>query len=415
MAQDLETRLKGTLRGHVTLEFLTNSVHFPITNIFLEMVLEGPGFFFKPDFYTIIISALLQSFFLGRWQYIAKPRPFWGNMIGPALYSTVETAIEGADFFSGANHVAYILFSFTIGLLQELKLHTRDKVRNAIIFLENLIRTTILLVMYWIFEVLSDPQYAVFDVFMQDRSHLFIILSIVFIGIMIGLANITAQSYLSILHETATHLRQYSEWLLGKNLLSAAVTDPAALSLQRRERAVLFMDIRGFTGWSEMQPPEEVVSMLNASFEKAEMIWAKYDAIKSKFSGDEVMIVFSEEKNAAYAGLELLRDIGEFLKEYRLSVGIGIHSGTLVEGLIGSKKVKGYDVIGDTVNTAKRLCDEAAGDEMLISQNVYDVIKDCAIILNPRQILLKGKNEMIDVYSLHGIRTDESIFTAQGG
>ncbi len=414
MAGDIETRLRGTRLRDIAQEFFTNSAHFPIANIIFELLVEGPAeYFTKPDFYVITAAAAAQSTFLGSRQYAGRSRPLLGSLIGPALYTLVEGAIEGAgDFFASPSHIAYWIFSLVIGFLQELRLHLSGKPAEALTLLENLARTSILLAMYWLFEAVTEPQkYSTLAGFLADPSHVFIVTVILLLGLMVGFAHVTALSYLTILRQTASQLRLYSEWLFGRDLLSRAVTDPASLSLRRRERTVLFMDIRGFTQWSETQPPEKVVAMLNAYFEAAERVWSDSSAIKTKFTGDEVMIVFPTERAAAEAALELRRQIGPYLKQYRLSAGIGLHSGPLVEGLLGSKEVKGYDVIGDTVNTAQRLCDAAAGGEILISQAVFAALGRPASVLEPRQIMVKGKSEPLIVYPLQELRDEAQLDT----
>lgn len=404
MAQDLEARLKGTRWGHVTLEFFTNSAHFPIANLFLELLKEGPAIFLKPDVYTIALAALVQAVYLGTREYEGRPRPLIGNLIGPLIYTVIEMSLEGRVFFATGNHVAYLSFGLIIGMLQEARLHAAGWVGSALLVGENIVRVSIILVMYWIFEAADSPKYASFAGFVSDGSHVFIILALIFLGSMLGLAKVNAQAYLSILRETAHQLKRYSEWFLGKDILHSAVADPSALSIQRRERTVLFMDIRGFTGWSETRRPEEVVDMLNEFFERSENIWERFNAIKTKFTGDEIMLVFAAEKDAALAGLGLIRENAPHLRKFGLAAGIGIHTGVLVEGLIGSKEVKGYDVIGDTVNTAKRICDNAAGGELLVSGGVLRALGERAVIQRSQQISMKGKTEPIEVYSLEDVR-----------
>ncbi len=335
--QDLEARLKGTRWEHVTLEFFTNSAHFPIANLFLELLKEGPDIFLKPDVYTIVLAALVQAVYLGTREYEGRPRPFIGNLIGPLIYTVIEISLEGWAFFTTGNHLAYLSFGLVIGLLQEARFRTRGWVSSTILVGENIVRANILVVMYWIIEATDNPKYATLSGFLSDGSHIFIILAMAFLGSMLGLANVHAQAYLSILRETAQQLKRYSEWFLGKDILHSAVSDPSALSIQRRERTVLFMDIRGFTGWSETQRPEEVVDMLNGFFERSENIWERFNAIKTKFTGDEIMLVFAAERDAALAGLGLIRENAPHLRKFGLAAGIGIHTGVLVEGLIGSK------------------------------------------------------------------------------
>ncbi len=188
-------------------------------------------------------------------------------------------------------------------------------------------------------------------------------------------------------------MEKYSEWLLGRNLLSAAISNSGHLALKRKQRAVMFMDICGFTHWSEDRTPEVVVNMLNTYFERAKQVWKTSDVIKIKYTADEVMAIFPTSESAVKSALLLNNLVGDFLHEYRLSAGIGIHQGNLVEDLIGSKDIKMYDVIGDTVNTAKRICDQAQGDEVLISEDVYLVLESALNIATPRQISAKGKTE----------------------
>jgi len=288
MKTELESRLQGTRWGYITAEFITNSAHFPIANMVLELLHEGPSLLLRPDPYVIILAALVQAYFLGSREFAGKPRPFIGNLIGPLIYTVIETAMEGAEFFATGNHRAYILFAVVIGLLQELRIRSTGRAGDAILVAENIVRANIIVVMYWIFEAVDAPKYAPLAGFLSDGSHIFIMLAVTFLGLLLGIANVQARSYLAILRSTAYQLRRYSEWLLGKELLYSAVADPASLAIQRRARSVLFLDVRGFTKWSEAQPPERVVEMLNILFERAEKVWERHNAIKAKFTGDEI-------------------------------------------------------------------------------------------------------------------------------
>lgn len=401
----LEARLSGTRANHIGQEFFANSAHFPVANIFLELLLEGlPNYVTAPDPYILIAASLVQAYFLGSWQHANRPHPFLGNLIGPALYTVIEASIEGPAFFFRPHHLAYWGFSIAIGGMQRLRLSVPGRAAEILILMENVVRASILLAMYWIFEALTDPQYRSPAGFLSDRSHVFVAVVIPLLGLIIGFANITATRYLATLRETAAQLRRYSEWLLGRDLLSQAVTDPGSLSLQRQVRAVLFMDIRGFTRWSEQQPPEKVVAMLNAYYEAAERVWVDSPAIKVKLSADEVMAVFPTAQLAARTVLAMAREVAAFLKPHGLACGIGLNSGPLVEGLLGSQSMKGYDVLGDSVNTAKRLCDIAAGGEILLSRPTCDALGGQAVVGQERQVMVKGKNDPLIVYPLEGMR-----------
>ncbi len=202
------------------------------------------------------------------------------------------------------------------------------------------------------------------------------------------------------LRRVSAQLKTYSEWLLGADLLGRVLSDPDALSLARRERTVLFIDIRNFTGWSEQRTPEEVVAMLNRYYTVAETIAKQHNVIKLKFAADEVMAIFPDALRAVTTALALRAELSRMLGEYDLGAGIGLNTGRLVEGLLGSKDVKFYDVIGDTVNTAKRIENAAARGETLISETTRLALGDDTVVGPARQVEVKGKEAPLTVYPL---------------
>lgn len=203
------------------------------------------------------------------------------------------------------------------------------------------------------------------------------------------------------LRRVSAQLKTYSEWLLGEDLLGRVLSDPDALSLTRRERTVVFMDIRNFTGWSEQRTPEEVVAMLNRYYTVAEIIAKKHNAIKLKFAADEVMAIFPDAQRAADSALALRQELLRLLDGYNLGAGIGLNTGRLVEGLLGSKDVKFYDVIGDTVNTAKRIEAAAAKAEILVSGTTRQALGENESSFGPERLIeAKGKGAPVTVYPL---------------
>src|SRR5262249_32959123 len=141
-------------------------------------------------------------------------------------------------------------------------------------------------------------------------------------------------------------LRRYTEWLFGKGLFAQAVSSPGSLALRPQERSLLFADIRGFTEWSERHSPEVVVEMLNRYFEHAEKILTPSAVIKTEYTGDEIMGVFPGPVDAVRTALELRTQVGAFLAGKELELGMGIHVGPVIEGLMGGTDVKGYCVVG---------------------------------------------------------------------
>ena len=180
---------------------------------------------------------------------------------------------------------------------------------------------------------------------------------------------------------------------------------------------VLFADIRGFTSLSENLPPDDTIDLLNGYFALVEPAINKKEGWINKFLGDGFMVLFgipitsdNHEKQAidsALAIIEALKDFNEEQKKQKkitLQVGIGIHSGEMVAGNIGSPNRLEYTVIGDTVNTASRIesLNKEMGTTILISDNVYQVVKDDVEVKVLSPVRVKGKSQRIKVYSLIG-------------
>lgn len=396
----LEKRLEGTTGARFLQELFGNSAYFPIANILLEMLLEGPWHYLGvPDLYTIMLAGVTQAYFLSSWENTPRPRRFSGNLIGPALYTIIEFSIEGARFFAAPHHFAYWGFAAAIGAAQALRPRVPRSLQALVQVTEDVMRAGILLVMYFLFENATGGS-ASGGNFFDDRSHQFVALVTLLLGMSLGLSSLSAQRYLALLRETAVQLRIYSEWLLGRDLLEKSISNPDALTLARRRRAVLFMDIRGFTRWSEARPPEAVVGMLNRYYHAAESALASIAVIKVKYAADEVMAVFPDAASGVAAAYKLRAEIGRLLSEEGLGAGIAVHAGPLVEGLLGSRGVRFYDVIGDTVNTAKRIESVAVAGEILVSREVRDELGDSARYAASRQVSVKGKSAPLDIYPL---------------
>lgn len=392
----LEARLAGTRAGAIREEYLSNSAYFPIANILLELLHEGWRDFLKsPDPYTLFVTGWVQAWFLGRWRHEGQPRPLLGNLIGPAFYTIVEGIQEGGRFFSAPHHGAYWVFSVVIGSLQELRLRSGDpRVRAGALLAENVARAAIIVVMYAIFEAFDKPANLTIAGFLADSSHVFIALALLALGLVIGVAQVTSDSYLVLLRATASQLKRYSELAMGRHVLERAVEDEASLAPTRRDRAVVFLDIRGFTAWGERQSPEDVVRMLNAFYGATEAAVAPYGPIRIKYTADEALLVFAEPGPAVAAARAIREALAPRLADYGLAPGFGIHGGPVIEGMLGSVSVKAFDVLGDTVNIAKRLCDAAAGGEVLVSEATpFAGAGECAA----RELSLKGKSQPMRV------------------
>lgn len=170
-----------------------------------------------------------------------------------------------------------------------------------------------------------------------------------------------------------------------------------------REATVLFADIRGFTSFCENKKPEEVVKKLNSIFEKATEVIFSEDGMIDKFIGDGIMVLFNvpdDQNDHADRAVRTAIKIMEAMKEMGegLVFGIGINSGEVVAGNIGSSKRMEYTAIGDTVNTASRICSVAKGGEILISEETKLRLKGDFLLEEAGEWSLKGKSGKIKLY-----------------
>jgi class 3 adenylate cyclase len=182
-------------------------------------------------------------------------------------------------------------------------------------------------------------------------------------------------------------------------LLTQAVADPKQLSLKRRERAIMFLDIRGFTAWSEGRTPEAVVDLINRFYAAAEPYWK--EAICVKLIADEIMLVFPEVDTAIQSARAMCTSISRELARHGLKAGVGLHFGAVVEGLIGTSSHQRYDLLGESVNTAKRLCDHATGGEVLISEQALAQLQPPPPVGSLRELAGKSGSGSVAAYTLN--------------
>lgn len=383
-----------TLSARVARNFFTHSGHVPLVLLILEALLARPGYFAGADPYLLLASGMGQAWLMEWLALRGQPRPFLANLAGPLLYSLVEMGLEGAGFFQQWHHQAYWAFALGFALLQSAQARQPGGAA-PLVLAENVLRSAIPLVMYALFEARSKNTALSLDIFFADRAHDFLAVVLLLLGVLLGFADINLRRSLDTVRSLTARLRQYSEWSLGRGILDRAIADERSLSLQRVGRAILFMDIRGFTAWSELQTPEAVVRMLNAYYRMAEEALGENPPIKLKYTADEVMAVFADAAQAVTAGSRMLASTRKLLTASNLTAGAGVHCGQVVEGVLGGEGAKAYDFIGDTVNTAQRLCDAAAPGELLVSIVACDAAGLAP--MQQRDILAKGKREPLRV------------------
>ncbi|MEO0471610.1 MAG: adenylate/guanylate cyclase domain-containing protein [Bacteroidota bacterium] len=190
---------------------------------------------------------------------------------------------------------------------------------------------------------------------------------------------------------------------------------------EQKEITVLFCDIRGFTNMSEDLSPKEIVGFLNDYYAIMTEVIKHFQGTVNQFVGDEIFAAFGTpiattepELKAVLCAIEMMKRL-EMLNERYASVvgreiemGIGINSGMVVAGNLGSEDKISYSVTGDTVNTGKRIetLTKEHPNSILISESVYEVVHDAVRAKAWIPIEVKGKKDKIQVYEVEGRRQE---------
>jgi class 3 adenylate cyclase/tetratricopeptide (TPR) repeat protein len=195
---------------------------------------------------------------------------------------------------------------------------------------------------------------------------------------------------------------------------------------ERRLATVMFADISGFTAMSEKMDPEEVTCTMNDCFCMMGECIAKHGGTIDKFIGDCVMALFGVPKaledtpqKAVNTAIELRNCLQKFNKEKNLAIPlnlhIGINSGPVLAGMVGSDEKQDYTVMGDTVNLASRLEDASKVGQILVGPSTYEATREGFTYRALEPIILKGKAEPVQVYELLSIKETLSRVQRRAG
>jgi adenylate cyclase len=206
---------------------------------------------------------------------------------------------------------------------------------------------------------------------------------------------------------------------VSKDVYEQLVANPALARLggQRREMTVLFSDIRGFTSVTERGEPQAIVGMLNEYFTRMVTIVFRHEGTLDKFVGDMVMALFGaplddpqHADHAVEAALDMIAALGELNTQWKsegraeLDIGIGINTGPMIAGNIGSEAIMSYTVIGDAVNLGSRLesLNKEYGTRIIISDATRERLSRPYRLRPLGDVVVKGKTQPVAIYELIG-------------
>jgi adenylate cyclase len=212
---------------------------------------------------------------------------------------------------------------------------------------------------------------------------------------------------------------------LSSEIVATLLEHPEGLKLggERRKITIFTSDLRGFTATSERLTPEEVVRVLNFYLGKMADIITKYQGTIDEFMGDGILVLFGapigredDAQRAIACAIEMqlaMVHINEQMKEWnlpRLEMGIGINTGEVVVGNIGSEKRTKYGVVGNQVNLAYRIESYTIGGQIIISETTLKEAGEPVQILSEKEVSPKGVKQPITIYEVGGIRGDYNLF-----
>ncbi|MEO6188271.1 MAG: adenylate/guanylate cyclase domain-containing protein [Ginsengibacter sp.] len=194
------------------------------------------------------------------------------------------------------------------------------------------------------------------------------------------------------------------------NFMNGREFETQLMANEEVEATVVFVDICGFTAITEKEPADAVVRLLNKYFDVMVNEIITQDGYIDKFIGDAILAVFKGDfhlDRAIDASLAIRRHLQDFphpeeVASFVAKVSIGIDSGKMISGNIGSAKLRrlDYTVIGDVVNTAQRLQDLAKPNQILISEQSYNKVKESFICQPLEAVKLKNKKQSLLVYEV---------------
>jgi adenylate cyclase len=255
--------------------------------------------------------------------------------------------------------------------------------------------------------------YIIVSFFVFDSGH---ILNLVYPPLLLALTFIASVITMIVMEQADKRFvkdlfGRYVSPQVASQILTLADSGQLQLGGEQREATILFADIRGFTKLSESMAPKDIVNMLNAHLGVAIDRVLANGGMVNKFAGDNIMAVWNapqpqaeHARLACKAACEIQHGLAELQEKDpslpRAQFGIGINTGQVVAGNVGSSGRTEYTVIGDAVNLASRICSSTPATEIWIGPETYRQTKELAECITLELQTFKGKTEKVAVYRL---------------
>ena len=219
--------------------------------------------------------------------------------------------------------------------------------------------------------------------------------------------------------ERLARLKRFLSPKVAEMIVAGQLDDP--LATRRKEVTIMFVDLRGFTAFTEDAAPEDVMEVLREYHATIGQLVGRYDGTIEHFAGDGVMLIFNDPQplaDPAYSAVSMaveLRDEVMRLSQgwaklgYSLGCGIGIAQGFATIGTIGFPGRQDYGVVGAVNNLAARLCARAEAGSVLVSKRVHGRVEGRVVAEPVEALTLKGFQSPVPAYSIHSMKDIEEL------
>ncbi len=344
--------------------------------------------------------------------YDLRVTPFSATYPGVEIHATVIDNILHRNFLSHSSLTRFIdicmiiIFGLIIGLL--------------------IPRLRPISGMLWAFLVIAV--FLVINYFVFISFNVWLNLVYPFLTMIVIYLGITIYHYFKEEREKKK-IRGAFQYYLTASVINEMLKDPAKLKLggDKKDLTVLFSDIRGFTTMSEKLTPEELVALLNEYLTAMTNQVFQNDGLLDKYMGDAIMAVFGapldqpdHARRACVTALAMMKELHRLQEKWKaegrpsFNIGIGINSGDMVVGNMGSEMRFDYTVMGDMVNLGSRLegTNKEYGTNIILSEFTYEKVKDIMCCRELDGVRVKGKVKPVKIYELLGEKKDEPDFKA---
>ena len=241
----------------------------------------------------------------------------------------------------------------------------------------------------------------------------------------LAMSAITITAYIA---RTAGKIRKTFGRYLTDEVVASLLEEPEGLKLggERRKITLLTSDLRGFTSLAERLSPEEVIKILNIYLGDMAEVITKYQGTIDEFMGDGILVLFgaptlreddAQRAVACAVAMQLAMDsVNDTMKQLslpQLEMGIGINTGVVVVGNIGSEKRTKYGVVGSQVNLTYRIESYTVGGQILITESTLKEVESIVRIHEQRQVTPKGVEQPLTIYDIRGISGEYNLFLSK--